>query len=459
MTSERTGPAVRRPVTVAMATVVALTAVTLLGVAWSVDHSLPTSAQWQLVVMLLALAVLGEISARRFRKPDPSSPPWDVQTVWIMPACLLLPPSGIAVVVAAALALTWLRRWVSLTGRWILTAAVLVTSSSCYLAQLISPGTALGGLLAVAADWLSGALLALLVATVIRVPQSAATWLDIRWSYVELGAAMSGVLLATAMRVSVWYGLFGVAPLLLAGFALRWMELDRAAGIDAKTGLPNMRQWKERSGRLLASAELHGVGVAVMVIDLDHFKQVNDRYGHLVGDEVLLRIAEALRRATRAGDLLCRFGGEEFIVLCFHVNAGGGVDAAEALRRAVSAQRHRLPTTLPAGSRRADFAVTCSIGVAGSALLGYAAHTLLGRADLALRTAKSLGRNRVCEYTGDTPDGSDPVAGTEPVDQGPAGAPTRRADERPPGSISTQRRRSISARWRLFRDSDPSVRR
>jgi diguanylate cyclase (GGDEF)-like protein len=129
------------------------------------------------------------------------------------------------------------------------------------------------------------------------------------------------------------------------------------------------------------------------MIDVDHFKSVNDRYGHAVGDRVLRRIADLLVTATRQNDVVARIGGEEFAVLLPHTDEETATDVAERVRAAVA-----LHTSDPQ--------VTVSIGVAslGGALFQHGedpierAATLMERADGALYRAKRAGRNRVCVW-------------------------------------------------------------
>ena len=123
--------------------------------------------------------------------------------------------------------------------------------------------------------------------------------------------------------------------------------------------------------------------MALMIIDADHFKDVNDRFGHLAGDGVLKAVAACLQRALRGGDRLFRFGGEEFVVICEDIEPDVGAERAEALRRTVEAEIRR-PDDVP---------VTVSIGVACGGC--GAIERLMVEADLALYDAKRAGRNRV----------------------------------------------------------------
>ena len=165
-------------------------------------------------------------------------------------------------------------------------------------------------------------------------------------------------------------------------------HLERIATIDALTGLRNRRWLDDMFPRQLDRASRTGQPVALLMIDVDRFKSLNDAHGHLVGDAVLCRLAQVLAGHVRAQDLLARYGGEEFVVLLPDTDADAAETSAERLRQAVevagresSAPPQRLP------------AVTVSLGVA-SRHEEEALASLLERADQALYRAKESGRNR-----------------------------------------------------------------
>lgn len=161
-------------------------------------------------------------------------------------------------------------------------------------------------------------------------------------------------------------------------------EAQHLANTDALTGLANRRCTLDWLERLLDTCQEIDEPIAVLMFDVDHFKQVNDRYGHQTGDNVLVRIAELARHQVRTGDVVGRLGGEEFACLLPGATPGGVYLMAERLRTAIEEGSHRggLPP------------VTVSIGVAyrGEEDTG---ETLLARADAALYLAKDGGRNRV----------------------------------------------------------------
>ena len=168
-------------------------------------------------------------------------------------------------------------------------------------------------------------------------------------------------------------------------------ELRRLASSDPLTGVPNRRHFEERSAQIIAAREATGRSVAVLMLDVDHFKKINDTHGHPIGDEVLKVVARRCREALRDRDLFARFGGEEFIALLAAPTADEVPATAERLRNAISG----APVNV--GGLRID--VTVSVGGAmGEALPGCDAtllEQLVARADEALYEAKADGRNRV----------------------------------------------------------------
>ncbi len=157
------------------------------------------------------------------------------------------------------------------------------------------------------------------------------------------------------------------------------------ASTDALTGLPNTRSVQANLKRMVAQANRSGLPLSALLIDLDHFKQINDNYGHGRGDEVLAAAAEAMRSAVRESDFVGRYGGEEFLILLPDTDSEGALRSAETVRAAVAA------VSVP----KVDRQVTTSVGVAVLGDDGIDGDTLIRSADRALYAAKSLGRDRV----------------------------------------------------------------
>jgi diguanylate cyclase (GGDEF)-like protein len=158
---------------------------------------------------------------------------------------------------------------------------------------------------------------------------------------------------------------------------------------DALTGLYNRREYTRRLGQEIERCRRHQYPFSVLLLDLDHFKSVNDRYGHDVGDEVLRAAAQLVRLQLRPADFVARYGGEEFIAILPDTAVAPALAAAERVRAAME--------DLVVDSQR-DLHLTVSIGVAGMPDDASEAPELLKAVDIALYQAKSAGRNRVRRY-------------------------------------------------------------
>ena len=169
--------------------------------------------------------------------------------------------------------------------------------------------------------------------------------------------------------------------------------LARLSTIDALTGLRSRRYVKELLSIEFLRARRYGTPLAVLMADLDHFKDVNDRYGHPAGDVVLQGVAERLLSSLRATDSAGRYGGEELLVVLPQNDANGGVVLAERWRLLVE-------NTVYMGSERQTISVTISIGVAEYQEAFETPDDLIAAADKALYRAKEKGRNRTEAYEG-----------------------------------------------------------
>ncbi|MEO9243360.1 diguanylate cyclase [Pseudomonas inefficax] len=170
------------------------------------------------------------------------------------------------------------------------------------------------------------------------------------------------------------------------GYREHLEEQRQKALLDPLTGLPNRAAWSERVEREMLEWQAHGGHLAMAILDLDHFKRINDSYGHLAGDKVLKIVADQLRKRLRSGDFIARFGGEEFVLLLPQTSPAAAAQIAEVLRATVEA--------CPFHFKGERVVITTSIGL-GAFRLGERGDQVLKRADAALYRAKESGRNRV----------------------------------------------------------------
>ncbi|MEZ4260476.1 MAG: diguanylate cyclase [Polyangiaceae bacterium] len=165
-------------------------------------------------------------------------------------------------------------------------------------------------------------------------------------------------------------------------------EARRLASTDTLTGLLNRRAFTERIDRARASSDNGLFPMSLLLLDVDHFKKVNDTIGHDAGDAVLQGVARVLSGIARRSDFVARWGGEEFVVALTNTAEGGARVAAERVRRAIAEAKYALPAGDP-------ISATASVGLASAITPDWRLEELLGRADKAMYSAKARGRNRV----------------------------------------------------------------
>lgn len=211
----------------------------------------------------------------------------------------------------------------------------------------------------------------------------------------------TNILQSSALQTLTFLATFSVVLVSSVGFV--FMSRDRAdennrvlAALDPLTGVANRRSLIAALDRDVARAQRMREPMALMMVDIDHFKDVNDQYGHPAGDRVLCSVVNVLRQRVRAQDLVGRYGGEEFMVLLPDTGLTGAQQLARALCKAV--EESRCPAD---GVPGPGIAVTVSIGVFGGRLeSGDSWDMLIAAADRALYQAKNNGRNRVEVATG-----------------------------------------------------------
>jgi len=376
---------------------------------------LPATWAVTLVVLVAAGIVSTEASlgVERVRHRSDQSPHIDLSSVWAFAAAALLPGILACVVVLGIYAHLYARVW-RRSGvpphRALFSAAtvVLAVQAAAAVTGLVDRAAlfhSFEGLGAVVLALLAYAAvnMVLVVAVIVLSGPSRdlSTFLQVLAhgdeAVLEFATLSMGALAAGAMAaLGPAYALLVLPPLIVLHRTVLVRQLEEAASVDGKTGLLNAAAWHVRAGRALRRAERIDGQAGLLVLDLDHFKRVNDRYGHLVGDQVLAAIATAVRAEVRDDDLVGRFGGEEFVVL---LPGTDGDDArvaaavvAERIRKRVADLRVGVPEMR--GSVVVDD-LSVSIGGATFPADGTDLGQLLEVADTAMYTAKRAGRNTV----------------------------------------------------------------
>jgi diguanylate cyclase (GGDEF)-like protein len=206
--------------------------------------------------------------------------------------------------------------------------------------------------------------------------------------HAELLGVCSAIVVAVLWTAHPLLVLAATPTALLLRRNVRHAELLHAARHDDKTGLARPNWWLEVAEAEVTRVRRAGGPLSILLADIDHFKSINDGYGYIVGDLVLTAVADALRAATRPGELVGRFGGEEFVVLLAGADLDAAAQVAERLRRKVADVVCRREGHPP-------LSVTVSVGVAASSDADRSLTALIERADAALKQAKKAGRNRI----------------------------------------------------------------
>jgi diguanylate cyclase (GGDEF)-like protein len=306
----------------------------------------------------------------------------------IFTAVLILPPSLTTLVIALAVVPEWLRRR---SDWYILVFNVCNLVAPALLARAVfdavegssSAGWTVGAALAI------GAFLLLhygLLATVLRFARGVRAADTIRLDCVLIDA---GLLSLGAIAAALWGDFPGLVALTLVPLALAYRSLAipalvEATRIEPKTGLYNLKHLQAALGQELGRAGRFDRPVALLMVDVDHLRDINTTHGHVAGDRALVGVAEALKLATRDYDVAARFGGDEFCVLLPETDLDGALVVAERMRALVE------ETT-----RDADVRVTVSIGAVAHRGSGVTAETLIAVADRAAYQAKASGRNAI----------------------------------------------------------------
>jgi diguanylate cyclase (GGDEF)-like protein len=349
-----------------------------------------------IAAVILACATL----AQQFKVKSPKHQSYYTTTIFFTGAAILLQPLFVVLIVVAAHAVEAIR----VRQRWYIQAFNVANFVTCSLVSsglfhLAARADGLFGpraLLAAASAGivfvlLNHVLTALVIMWARGVPLSRTGTLD--WDNIGTDLALMSVgILAAILWLSNPFAVpLALCPLFLIYRSLMVPTLRQEARTDTKTALANMKHWNE-----VASLEIERAGrfkrpLSVVLADLDLLREVNNRHGHLAGDQMIRRVADAIRGVVREYDLPARFGGDEFAILMPEAGLEEATAVAERLRQAVAA------IELKTGDSN-RVAVTISIGLAVFPAHGRTPSEMLAAADRAVYQAKALGRNRVCAF-------------------------------------------------------------
>lgn len=382
----------------------------LASIIYVLPHAPITTVDWWRFAALAGCSIAHvELtrSVERVRDVGAKAGPYmDTASVWCFAAVVVLPTPLACGIVALIYVWSWVRvhRGNRPAYRWVFSGATVVIASQVSAAVLALgpgphpglPGTVAGFGVAVAAGAVRWLINYALVCGAILMSspkmRASAVLHNIDERIMEVGALGLGLVAA---------GVLTFSPILLVGLVAGLMAMHRsflvtqfrkASRTDAKTGLYTVEWWRQVAEQAFERAAGAGTAIAVLVLDLDHFKDINDTRGHVAGDQVLRAVGQALCEEIRESDTVGRWGGEEFVVLLGAVSQDELRSVAERLRRCIEALA--VPVTAINGEQTVR--LTVSIGGARHPAPGIATlDDLVIAADEALYLAKNTGRNQV----------------------------------------------------------------
>lgn len=330
----------------------------------------------------------------------------DMTSVWTFAAALVLPPALAVLLCVVVLGYAWLRheRHSGMRAyRQVFGAAVVI--ASCLSARLVLNLLPAGSSAADQAFWAVAAVgvamlayaavnfVVLFVAIYLAVrPVRLSELLENRQDVtLEFATLCLGGLTALALANQPMLSVLVVPPLFVLQRSVLTKQLEIAATTDSKTGLLNAATWQHMAQRELARARREHEPAALLIIDMDNFKLVNDTHGHMAGDSALRAVADCLVHELRQYDAIGRFGGEEFVAMLSGVDQLVAVGISERIRQQVQL----LEVASPVEGQPAMIGLSASIGISCYPEHGAELEDLLHSADSALYAAKRGGRNQV----------------------------------------------------------------
>jgi diguanylate cyclase (GGDEF)-like protein len=354
--------------------------------------------------------VLGELTrhVERVRRRFTDTPHVNLTSVWTFSAALVLPPALTPVVVGLIYLHLFWRSWYRVRSvhayRLVFTAStvVLAAHTARTLQQLLSPSVPVQwdqgsvvlatALAIVAYSMVNSGLVGVAITLYERRLNLRRALGTLMESALEYGTLGLGAVTALLISFNPWWAVMIVPALLVLHRSVLMRQLEEAASTDAKTGLANATAWTNLASAEIQRAAREQVRVGVLMVDLDHFKAVNDAHGHVVGDRVLQAVADTLTACARRYDVVGRWGGEEFVVLCPEVSAESLRQIGEHVCERV--RQLRVPVAEHGGGELVG-GLSVSVGIALYPEFGPELQDVLLAADDALFVAKDSGRNQV----------------------------------------------------------------
>jgi diguanylate cyclase (GGDEF)-like protein len=337
--------------------------------------------------------------AQQFKVKSPKHQSYYTTTIFFFAGAVLFRPTYIIAIILAAHAVELIR----VRYRWYIQAFNVATFILCSIAAGAIAGigqssqnsstagavfyVTLAGVIFVG---LNHFLTALVIMWARGVPIPRAGTMDWENLGTDLALMSVGALGSLLWLKSPWLVPLCLGPLFLIYRSLLVPSLKEEARTDPKTELANMKHWNQLAQAEVERARRFGRPLSVVLADFDLLREVNNRYGHLTGDQMIRRVADAIRVSLREYDVPARFGGDEFVVLMPETTLPEAMSVAERIRREVE--------SIVLKSGEGSVPASVSIGVALFPAHGRTAADLLAAADRAVYKAKALGRNRVCAF-------------------------------------------------------------
>jgi diguanylate cyclase (GGDEF)-like protein len=351
---------------------------------------------WEAFAVLIVLATLAQLYVVEGR----NNQSYRTSIAFLVAACVVLNPAFLAPLVVLHYIPSWIKDRTRglVQGFNIANTALAMVAAGAAFHALSGDGVAhepagryaLAGLAACAAFVVvNHVLLARMISMASGCTMRATGLFSFESMSTDLGLAALGVGVAAFWSVNGWLIFFVLGPLLIIYRALYVPQLRELAQADVKTGLMNAKEFEHTVDMEVARAARMQTPFSLLMVDLDHLREVNNAHGHLAGDVVIRGIADVFREELRRYDVPARFGGDEFCILLPETPRGEALQIAERVRKAV-AERSFMPDEGTEPIR-----VTVSIGVATSPVDATTREGLVHRADLAAYRAKAVGGNAV----------------------------------------------------------------